>query len=143
MKKVIHCSSWLISQHKSPTQNSFQHICEEWDIPLNVYRLETTRKQQAGNMNIYNTYVKTKQMNLKNTNHFVGLLILIYIYIYRGRVMDWFLSQPGFDLSYGNLVCLATLMSSDSTKQICLWMTIHIYIILLIIISHALACCSV
>ena len=24
-------------------------------------------------------------------------------------------------------VCLATLMSSDRTKQICLWMTIEIY----------------
>ena len=38
------------------------------------------------------------------------------------------MSQPGFDPSYGNLVCLATVLSSDRTKQICLWMTIYIYI---------------
>ena len=38
------------------------------------------------------------------------------------------MSQPGFDPSYGKLVCLATLMSSDRTKQICLWMTIYIYV---------------
>ena len=41
----------------------------------------------------------------------------------------WRLSQPGFDPSYGKLVCLATLMSSDRTKQICLCMTIYIYIL--------------
>ena len=39
----------------------------------------------------------------------------------RGRILDWRLSQPGFDPSFGNLACLATLMSSDRTKQICLW----------------------
>ena len=39
----------------------------------------------------------------------------------RGRDLDW-------RLSYGKLVCLATLMSSDRTKPICLWMTIYIYI---------------
>ena len=44
----------------------------------------------------------------------------------RGRFSDWRLSQPGFDPSYGKLVCLATLMSSNRTKQICLWMTIYI-----------------
>ena len=33
-----------------------------------------------------------------------------------------------FDPSYGKLICLATLMSSDRTKQICLWMTIEIHI---------------
>ena len=49
----------------------------------------------------------------------------------RGRVLDWCLSQPGFDPSYGKLVCLATLMSSDRTKQICQWMTIYIYIYIL------------
>ena len=42
--------------------------------------------------------------------------------------MEGPLSQPGFDANYGKLVCLATLMSSDGTKQICLWMTIYIYI---------------
>ena len=56
-----------------------------------------------------------------------------YIYIYICVcvcvcVSDWRLSQPGFVPSYGKLVCLATLMSSDRTKQICLWMTIYIYI---------------
>ena len=44
-----------------------------------------------------------------------------------GRILDWCLSQPGFDPSFGNLACLVTLMSSDRTKQICLWMTIYIY----------------
>ena len=44
------------------------------------------------------------------------------------RVSDWRLSQPSFAPNYGKLVCLATLMSSDRTKQICLWMTIYIYI---------------
>ena len=44
------------------------------------------------------------------------------------EALVWRLSQPGFDPSYGKLVCQATLMSSDRTKQICLWMTIYIYI---------------
>ena len=51
--------------------------------------------------------------------------------------MDWRLSQPGFDPSFWNLACLATLKSSDRTKQICLWMTIYIlyiYIYIYIII---------
>ena len=47
---------------------------------------------------------------------------------WRVRSLDWRLNQPGFDLSYGKLICLATPMSSDRTKQICLWMTIDIYI---------------
>ena len=46
----------------------------------------------------------------------------------RVRSMDWLLSQPGFDLSYGKLICLASLWSSDRTKQTCLWMTIYDYI---------------
>ena len=46
----------------------------------------------------------------------------------RSRVSDWRLSLSGFNPSYGKLVCLATLMSSDRTKQICLWMNIYIYI---------------
>ena len=41
--------------------------------------------------------------------------------------MDWRLSQLGFDPSFENLACLVTLMSSDRTKQICLWMTIYIF----------------
>ena len=45
------------------------------------------------------------------------------------RVLYWRLSQPGFDPTYGNLVCLATLMRSVRTKQICLWMTIYIWFI--------------
>ena len=44
-----------------------------------------------------------------------------------GRILDWHLSQLGFDLSYGKLVCLATLLSSDRTKQISPWITIYIY----------------
>ena len=44
-----------------------------------------------------------------------------------GRILDWRLSQPGFDPSFRNLVCLATLKSSDRTKQICLWITIYIF----------------
>ena len=43
-----------------------------------------------------------------------------------GRILDWRLSQPGFDPSFANLACLATLMSSDRTKQTCLWMTVYI-----------------
>ena len=57
-------------------------------------------------------------MNHTNTN---GNNIYIYIYIY-------IKSQLGFDPSFGNLACLATLKSSDRTKPICLWMTIYIYI---------------
>ena len=35
----------------------------------------------------------------------------------------------GFNPSFRNLACLATLKSSDRTKQVCLWMTyIYIYI---------------
>ena len=43
------------------------------------------------------------------------------------EALAWRLSQPGFDPSSGRY-CLATLMSSDRMKQICLWMTIVIYI---------------
>ena len=46
----------------------------------------------------------------------------------RVRSLDWRLNQTGFDPSNGKLICLATLMSSDRTKQICPWMTIYIYI---------------
>ena len=46
---------------------------------------------------------------------------------WRVRGLAWRLSQPGFDPSYGKLICLATLMITDRTKQICLWMTIYIY----------------
>ena len=49
------------------------------------------------------------------------------------RGLDWRLSQLGFDSSYGKLVCLATLMSFDRTKQICQWMTIYIYIYIYIV----------
>ena len=54
-------------------------------------------------------------------------LLLVSTWL-RGSVLDWRLSQPGFDRSFRHLVCLATPMSSDRTKQICLWMTIYIYI---------------
>ena len=46
---------------------------------------------------------------------------------WRVRNLDWHLSQPGFDPGYGKLIYLATLISSDRTKQICLWMTIYVY----------------
>ena len=52
---------------------------------------------------------------------FVYMQVFVYIYI-----CIYVLSLPGFDPCYGNLVCLATLMSSNRTKQICLWMTICI-----------------
>ena len=58
----------------------------------------------------------------------------------RGRVSDWHLSQPGFDPSHGKLVCLATLMSSDRTKQICLWMTIYIYIYMDLTLNNLQRC---
>ena len=51
-----------------------------------------------------------------------------------GRILDWRLRQPGFDPSFGNLACLATLKSSEGTKQICRWMTIYIYIYIYIYI---------
>ena len=74
---------------------------------------------------------------------YIYLYIYIYIYIYifpslalvsswlSGRILDWHLSQPGFDPSFRNLACLATLKSSDGMKQIYLWMTIYIYIYIL------------
>ena len=36
-----------------------------------------------------------------------------------GVVESWRLSQQGFDPSFGYLACLATLKSSDRTKQVC------------------------
>ena len=63
---------------------------------------------------------------IHNRLKFTSLLLLVSSWL-RGRVLNWRLSQPGFDPSYGKLVCLATLMSSDRMKQICLWMTIYIY----------------
>ena len=67
--------------------------------------------------------------------------VYIYIYIY---ICYWLLVsegleawigvwEPGFDPSFGKLICLATLMSSDRTKQICMWMTIYIYIYIYIV----------
>ena len=50
------------------------------------------------------------------------IYIYIYIYIYWLGVWVNRVSIPATG-SY----CLATLMSSDRTKQICLWMTIYIY----------------
>ena len=45
----------------------------------------------------------------------------IYIYIYMsGRILIWCFSQPGFNPIFGFLACLATLKSSDRTKQVCL-----------------------
>ena len=33
-----------------------------------------------------------------------------------GRILDWHFSQPGFDPSFGNLACLATLKICDTMK---------------------------
>ena len=58
-----------------------------------------------------------------------------------GRILDWHLSQPGFDLSFGNPACLATLMSSDRMKQICHdWQYIYIYIYIYIHIKILQLC---
>ena len=62
---------------------------------------------------------------------------------WRVRGLDWRLSQPGFDPSYGKLICLATLMSSDRTKQICLWMNIYIYIYIRIYVCVCVCVCVV
>ena len=69
-------------------------------------------------------YVNNSNCNLKPFKIYFAATSSSWM---RGRVSDWHLSQPGFDPSYGKLVCLATLMSSDRTKQICLWMNIYIY----------------
>ena len=37
----------------------------------------------------------------------------IYIYIETERGLGWRLSQPGFDPSYGKLICLVTLNETD------------------------------
>ena len=69
--------------------------------------------------------------------------LYIYIYIYMniyGRILDWRLSQPGFDHSFGNLACLTTLKSCDITKQsVCGWL----YIYILIATSHMCICVCV
>ena len=52
------------------------------------------------------------------------IYIYIYIYIYKrsyflclsGRILDLRFSQPGFDFSFRNLACLATMKSSDTRK---------------------------
>ena len=66
---------------------------------------------------------------------YIYIYVCVYIYIYSGRILDWRYSQPGFDPSFGNLVCLATLMNSDWTKQsVCGWQYIYIYIYICIYI---------
>ena len=59
-----------------------------------------------------------------------------------GRILDWRLSQPGFDPTFRNLACLTTLMSSDRTKQISLWMTIYIYIYIYILAAVLMLYCN-
>ena len=45
-----------------------------------------------------------------------------------GRILDWHLSQPGFDPSFENLACLVTLMSCDTMKQyVCGWQYVYIF----------------
>ena len=60
-------------------------------------------------------------------------LMLVSLWL-SGRIFDWRFSQPGFDPSFGDLACLATLKSSERTKKVCLWMTIYIYIYIYIYI---------
>ena len=50
------------------------------------------------------------------------------------RILDWRLSQLGFEPCFGNLACLITQKSSERTKQVCLRMTIYIYIYIYIIL---------
>ena len=45
----------------------------------------------------------------------------------RVRGLEWRLSQPGFDPSYGKLVCLASLMSSERNRSVCGWLYRYIY----------------
>ena len=46
------------------------------------------------------------------------------------------------DPSFGNLARLDTLMSSDRTKQISLWMTIYIYIYIYIYMCVCVCVCA-
>ena len=53
-----------------------------------------------------------------------------------GRILNCRFSQPGFDPSFENLTWVATLKSSDRTKQsICGWQYIYIYISIYIYIE--------
>ena len=54
--------------------------------------------------------------NKKKENDGEKINIIWIINELRVRGFDWRLSQPGFDPSYGKLICLATLMNSDRTK---------------------------
>ena len=45
-----------------------------------------------------------------------------------GRILDWRFSRSGFDPRFGNLSCLATLKSCDTTKQSVCGDNIYIYI---------------
>ena len=55
---------------------------------------------------------------------------------WRVRGLAWRLSQPAFDPVYGKLICLATGENkTERTKQICLWMTIEIYVCMYVYIS--------
>ena len=62
---------------------------------------------------------------------------------WRVKGLAWRLSYPGFDPGYGKLICQATLMSSDRTKQICLWMTIDLSIYIYIYILTNLISTSI
>ena len=45
-----------------------------------------------------------------------------------GRILDWRYNQPGFDPSFGNLACLATLMGSGRAEQsVCGWEYIYLF----------------
>ena len=42
--------------------------------------------------------------------------MLVYLWLC-GRLYSWHMSQPGLNLSFKNIACLATLKSYDTTKQ--------------------------
>ena len=71
---------------------------------INVNKKKQTKKQQQ------------QQQNNCDTLPFKFPSLALVSSCLSGRILDWRVSQPGFDRSFGNLVCLATLKSSDRTK---------------------------
>ena len=81
-----------------------------------------------------------------------GAYIYIYIYIYivsswlSGRILDQRFSQQGFDPSFGNLACLATLKRYERTKQsvdeyIYIYIYIYIYMCVCVCVCVCLCVC--
>ena len=63
----------------------------------------------------------------QNTTYNKYIYIYVYVCVCVCGILDWRLSQPDFDPSFGNLACLATLKSSDRTKQVDDNIYIYIY----------------